>query len=173
MPERGGEADASVTGDIVRIARTDSQLASKLDGRSQILFAVEKPVDRRDREQVNHTLVGLYDYDTNESVVAVFDTDKETVVDVRTTPAQFQLNDEERQEAERIAGEDGAVRNLLAGRDMNPLTRLYFPTGGRPANHRYAIVFIRPTKSERWYAVVDLTERSTVDVVSRRRLAGE
>ena len=56
------------------------------------------------------------------------------MVDVRTTQVQFQLSDEERQEAERIAGQDHAVKSYLAGRSMNPLTRLYFPAGCRPLN---------------------------------------
>ena len=167
------QANPQFRKEIVRISQSDSRLASTLEGRSQILFTVEKPLDRGNREPVNHTLVGIYDYDRNDSVVAVVDTDSKTVVDVQTTQAQFQLSDEERAEAEQIAGADDVVQSVLAGREMNPLTRLYFPTGSHPANHRYAIVFIRPSKSERWYAIVDLTTRSTVDIVSRRRLAGE
>jgi hypothetical protein len=167
------ESDPQLRKEIVRISQSDSRLASTLEGRSQILFAVEKPLDRRTKEQVNQTLIGIYDYDRNDSVLAVIDTDSKTVVDVQTTPAQFQLSNEERSEAEQIAGADNVVQSFLAGRKMNPLTRLYFPTGSHPANHRYAIVFIRPSKSERWYAIVDLTTRSIVDIVSRRRLAGE
>jgi hypothetical protein len=137
------------------------------------LFAVEKPSERRDKDNAKQMLVGLYDYDRSESVVAVIDLDKEIVVDVRETQAQFQLSDEERREAERIAGEDSTVRDRLAGRNMNALTRLYFPTGDASQKHRHAIVFIRPSESERWFAIIDLTEGSVVDVVSRRRLAGE
>jgi hypothetical protein len=159
--------------EIVEISESDPRLASTLKGRSQILFTVDKPVERRSEEQPNQTLIGIYDYDRNDSIVAVVDTDTKTVIDVQTTQAQFQLSDAERAEAEQIAGEDSVVQSLVAGREMNPLTRLYFPTGSQPANHRYAIVFIRPSKSERWYAVVDLTTRATVDIVSRRRLAGE
>ena len=167
------EPNPQLRKEIIEISDSDPRLASTLKGRSQILFAVDKPVDRGSTEHANQTLIGIYDYDRNDSVVAVVDTDAKTVIDVQTTQAQFQLSDEERAEAEQIAGEDTGVQSLLAGREMNPLTRLYFPTGNHPANHRYAIVFIRPNKSERWYAIVDLTTRSTVDIVSRRQLAGE
>jgi hypothetical protein len=52
---------------------------------------------------------------------------------------------------------------------MNPLTRLYFPPQEASENallHRYAIVFLRPNNSERRYAVVDLSEKKVIDVLT-------
>lgn len=59
------------------------------------------------------------------------------------------------------------MKAALGGRKMNQLVRLYFPPYAHAHDppHRYAIVFLRPTKSERRYAVVDLSEQRVVDVM--------
>ena len=158
--------------DIARIGRTHPDLADRLKGRAEILSAVKKPPSRRGSNE-GHILVSLFDHERRQSVLAVIDAEHQKVLDVRPTEIQFQLSDKEREEAERIASQDSRVRARLAGRSMNALTRLYFPVGGASSGNRHAIVFMRPSKSERWYAIVDLTARSTVDVLSRRRLAGE
>ena len=52
---------------------------------------------------------------------------------------------------------------------MRPLTRLYFPPGDT-TGHRFAIVFVRPSSSERLYPVVDLNEKQVVDVLDEADL---
>ncbi|HEU4891607.1 MAG TPA: hypothetical protein VFT47_08655 [Vicinamibacterales bacterium] len=158
--------------DLARIGRTHPELAERLKGRTEILSAVEEPPRRRDAH-AHHILLNMFDHQRRQSIVAVIDAEQQKVVDVRRTKIQFQLSDREREEAERIAADDARVRAHLAGRSMNALTRLYFPTRGGTPENRHAIVFIRPSKSERWYAIVDLTAGTTVDVLSRRRLAGD
>jgi hypothetical protein len=158
--------------EAIRIGRTNTELARRLDGRARTLFVVPKTPERGETDAANEVLLGLYDYDHDQSVVAVIDTEREAVVSVRETDAEFQLSDEERQEAERLAEQDPRVADILRGRKMNALTRLYFPENAA-SKHRHAIVFIRPTTSERWYAVVDLTSDTVIDVISRRELAGE
>jgi hypothetical protein len=162
----------SILTDVARIGRAHPDLADRLKGRTEILSAVKEPPRRRGSNE-GHILVSLFDHQRRQSVIAVIDAEHQKVLDVRPTEIQFQLSDKERDEAERIASQDSRVLARLAGRSMNALTRLYFPMRGAAPGNRHAIVFVRPSKSERWYAIVDLTAGSTVEVLSRRRLAGE
>jgi len=146
------------------------KVAAKIGGRPEVLFAVEKPPQRHGLVE-KHVLVGMYDHQHRRSLLAVMDMERQTVVDVHPAGVQFQLSEKERREAERIASQDKRVREVLAGRPMDPLTRLYLPKGG--SGNRHAIVFLRPSSSERWFAIVDLTSGSTVQVISRRQLAGQ
>ena len=174
MAAEASPAKVTEKSEAIRIGRTNAELARRLDGRTRPLFVVPKTAERGETGAANQVVLGLYDYDHDQSVVAVIDTQREAVVSVRETDAEFQLSDEERQEAERLAEQDPRVAAILRGRKMNALTRLYFPEKEKAAStHRHAIVFIRPTTSERWYAVVDLTSDTVVDVISRRELAGE
>src|SRR6266508_2782721 len=63
-----------------------------------------------------------------------------------------------------VVGADDRAEAFLRRRRMNPLTRLYFPPGDT-SGHRHAIVFLRPTSSERRYVVVDLTDAQVVGVL--------
>ena len=119
-------------------------------------------------------LVAYFDYDENTSVVAVVDAKTKKVVTVEEVPVTFQLSDLERREAEALASSDDRVVGILRGRNMNPLTRLYFPrTAVSDARqHRYAIVFLRPNDHERCYAIVDLSANAVVDVLTRDALTG-
>jgi hypothetical protein len=122
------------------------------------------------RAQGDQVVVGVHDPDGG-SLVALVDAVKGKVVSVERTPAQFQLSEEERAEAEKLAVADSRSRGFVGRRRPNPLTRLYFPPG-RDRSHRYAIVFLRPSNTERAYAVVDLTDGRVTDVLDRRRLTG-
>lgn len=147
------------------VARTDPDVRAALRGRSKVLF-VEPNISGREDEHPAQAVVGVQDYANNRSVVAVVDPNAKEVVGVEALEAQFQLSDEERREANELTAKDKRVKDFLAGRPLDPLTRLYFPPGGDPA-HRYAIVFARPDTSERRYAVVDLTNRKVVDVLDQ------
>jgi hypothetical protein len=161
--------------EVLRIARRHPELESLLQARARALFVEPNIADRGQPEGAEQAVVGLYDYASNRSLVALVDPERGEVVSVEETPAQFQLSDEERAEAEQLAGADERVREFLAGRGMNALTRLYFPPQARehePA-HRHAIVFLRPNNQERRYAVVDLSERSVVDVLTPEALTAD
>ena len=160
---------------ILRLARKHPELQSLLQERSQILFVEPNIADRGQPEGAEQAVVGLYDYARNRSLVALVDPKRSEVVAVAETPAQFQLSEEERAEAERLADTDDRVRGFLSGRAMNPLTRLYFPPqpSGHDPGHRYAIVFLRPNNQERRYAVVDLSEGTVVDVLHPDALTAE
>jgi hypothetical protein len=160
---------------VLRIARRHPELESLLKARGRALFVEPNIADRGQPEGAEQAVVGLYDYARNRSVVALVDPKRGEVVSVEETPAQFQLSQEERAEAEQLAGADDRVREFLAGRRMNPLTRLYFPpqAGGHDPAHRYAIVFLRPNNQERRYAVVDLSESAVVDVLHPDALTSE
>jgi hypothetical protein len=151
----------------VRVASTHRKVEPYLQGRNRAVV-VERNLSERGRpDGKEQAVVGLYDYSNNKSLVAIVDLENETVVATEETPVQFQLDDEEARRAEELAGDDARVEEFLAGRDMNPLTRLYFPPTAAKDDppHRYAIVFVRPTRSERRYAVVDLSEERVVDVL--------
>lgn len=117
--------------------------------------------DRRQPKGAEQAVVGVYDHAKGRSLVAVVDVAARDVLGVEETPVQFQLGAEEQEEAETLAARDPRVEAFLGGREANPLTRLYFPpdAGKDDPPHRYGIVFLRPTTSERLYAVVDLTDR--------------
>ena len=153
--------------EILRIARRHPELESLLKTRGRTLFVEPNIADRGQPEGAEQAVVGLYDYARNRSLVALVDRKRGEVVAVQETPAQFQLSEEERADAERLAGGDDRVQEFLAGRAMNPLTRLYFPpqAGAIEPTHRHAVVFLRPNNQERRYAVVDLSEGTVVDVL--------
>jgi hypothetical protein len=148
------------------IARRDQRLRPLLSGRNRPVF-VEPNLHDPKRPDADDIVIGLYDYRSSRSVLALVDPSEERVIGIEETDAHFQLSDEERREAEELAGKDARVREFLRRRSPNPLTRLYFPPGAarEEAAHRYAIVFLRPTTSERFYAVVDLSARKVVDVL--------
>jgi hypothetical protein len=150
------------------------EIQSLVKSRHRVILVQPNTADRGQPDGPNQAVVGLYDYERDRSVIAVVDVRENKVVAVADAVTQFQLSEEERQEAEALAAEDPGVNAFLNGRGMNPLTRLYFPPGAalqQPA-HRYAIVFLRPDSSERHYAVVDLSARRVVEVLTRRDLTG-
>lgn len=151
----------------LKAARAHPELAAALGRGGRVVLAAEYVSGRADGDQV---VVGVHD-PAGESLVALVDATRGTVVSVETTPARFQLNDEEQRDAERLAAADERVRRFLGRRPMHPLTRLTFPPGADP-RHRYAIVFLRPAASRRAYAIVDLTDGRVVDVLDRRALTG-
>jgi hypothetical protein len=158
------DGDAGLASDA---ATADERVTRLAQGRTRVVSAAPLISERRRPKGGRHAVVGLYNYTNDRSILAVVDLDTQSVVEVRETPAQFQLHPEERDEAERLAADDSRVREFLDGREMNPLTRLYFP-GALPSasrQHRYAVVFLRPSNRERRYAVVDLSERAVVDVI--------
>jgi hypothetical protein len=160
---------------ILRLARRHPELQSLLKERGRTLFVEPNITDRGQPEGADQAVVGFYDYARNRSLVALVDPNRGEVVAVEETPAQFQLSEEERAEAEQLAETDDRVREFLGRRAMNPLTRLYFPpqAGEHDPAHRYAIVFLRPNNQARRYAVVDLSERNVVDVLTPEALTAE
>jgi hypothetical protein len=152
----------------------DPTVREYLGGRTRTVVVERNLADRKRPADAEQVVVGVYDYEANRSVVAVVDLNAEEVVGATETPVQFQLSEEEAQTAERLAGEDARVVDFLDGRAMNPLTRLYFPppvARGHPP-HRFAIVFLRPSTSERAYAVVDLSTDEVVRLLTRDELSG-
>jgi hypothetical protein len=130
--------------------------------------------ERHRRKGERHAIVIQHDRSSGASVVTAVDLGKGEVIGEHTTPAQFQLTAEEEREAAEFAVADARIADFLRGRPANPLTRLYFPPGGRAdLTHRFAIVFLRPTADERRYAVVDLTEGQVADVLGPEHLSGE
>jgi hypothetical protein len=153
--------------EVLEIARRNPELGQVLEGRGRVLV-VEPHLAARPAP--GQALVAVYDYERDRTLVAAVDRARGAVLSVDEAPAPFQLSDEERQEAEALAEEDARVKEFLGGRPMRPLTRLYFPPEG--ASHRHAIVFLRPNSSERRYAVIDLSERRVVDVLTRAEFTG-
>jgi hypothetical protein len=153
----------------VKIATADKRLKTAPKGRLRPVLAapnLHDPAQPRGGEQV---VVGFYDYAKGRSLVALVDPKEQKVLGIEETAAHLQLSDEEKREAEGLAAKDERVEAFLARRKANPLTRLYFPPDAAQHDppHRYAIVFVRPSTSERRYAIVDLTEGRTVDVLER------
>jgi hypothetical protein len=151
----------------VQAAGKHRKLAPVLKGRGRAV-AVERHIAARSGPE-EQAIVAVYDYDRNRTLVATVDAAKSRVLSVVETPAQFQLSDEERKEAETLAADDERVRRFLRRRKMRPLTRLYLPSEG--PRHRYAVVFLRPNTSERAYAFVDLSEQRVVKVLNRNEIA--
>ena len=116
----------------------------------------------------HQAVVAYFDYARGRSVAAVVDLETNKVVDVDESPVQLQLSAAEAADAERTALANPAIKTFLNGRPLNPLTRLYFPTwGGRfDPPHRFAVVFARPSKHERRYAIVDLTDAVVIEVLA-------
>ena len=150
----------------IEVANKDRRVKQLLTGRTRAVL-VEPNLSDPKHPDPELVVVGLYDYDKNRSAVALVDVKAKKVVGVEETDAPFQLSDEEQQEAEGLAAKEKRAREFLGRRRPNPLTRLYFPPGavGKKRPHRHAIVFLRPTTSERRYAVVDLSSRKVVDVL--------
>lgn len=147
---------------LVQAARKHRKLGPVLDGRGRAVV-VDRHVAARGGPS-EQALVAVYDYEKNRTLVATIDVAKLRVLSVEEAAAQPQLSEEERQEAEALAAADPRVRKFLRRRTMRPLTRLYL---GQEGPDRHAIVFLRPNTSERAYAIVDLSERRVVDVLSR------
>ena len=159
--------------EVLEVARSNPELAALLEERSQALFVQPNIADRRRPQGAEQAVVGFYDYARDRSLVALVDTERGEVVSVKETPAQFQLSDEEIQEAERLAAADERVRAFLGGREMHPLTRLYFPPQAAAAGHRHAIVFLRPDNHQRRYGVVDLSAGTVVEVLAPEALTAQ
>lgn len=153
--------DAEETDLAVRLASENEEVRRFRSARFRTLLVEPTTLDRKQAEDARQAVVGFYDYETGRSLLAVVDLNTQEVHAVQETPAQFQLSEEERREAEELAGGDQRVRDFLQNREMNPLTRLFFPaTAGKDdPPHRYAVVFLRPNENERRFAVVDLTDR--------------
>ena len=157
------------------IATADPRLGRLIEGRNgpTLLRPIER--DRHQPDAARQALIGLYDYEHDRTVVAVVDLDDKVVVTVEDSPVQLQLSANEAREAVRLAGKDPQVKEMLAGRKMDPLTRLYFPPWAKRHDppHRYAIVFIRPNTSERIFAVVDLSQGQVVEVLHPAQLRAQ
>ncbi|SRR5712692_834615 len=151
---------------IFRTVRAHRELGQLFKGHARIVLAEPHIAGTTPGEAI----VGVYDYDKDRTLVAHVNSRTGRIVSVDEAPAHFQLSDEEEREAESIARTDTRVKNFLGRRAMNPLTRLYFPPKG--SRHRHAIVFLRPNSSERNYAIVDLSDRNVIDVISLADFTG-
>jgi len=147
----------------VRLVRADATVGPVLEAGGEVVLVEPE----RARGKSDRVIVGVHDHGGGRSLVALVD--PSGVVGVHETPARFQLSAQERSAAERLAAADERVKSFLRRRRMNPLTRLYFPSGDR-SGHRHAIVFLRPNSSERRYVVVDLTDERVVDVLNEADL---
>jgi hypothetical protein len=160
--------------EVNRIVRAHPELESLVKGWYRTVFIQPNTADRGQSEGADQVVVGLHDYEQNRSVIALVDVKAEKVMALENAIAPLQLSQEEREEAEALAAEDPQVKAFLGRRNMSPLTRLYFPPHAarehRP--HRFAIVFVRPSTAERRYAVVDLSQRQVVAVLTRHDLTG-
>jgi hypothetical protein len=154
---------APTKAEAIRLARRNATLGRVLEGGGDIVLVEPE----RGRGKGDRVIVGVHDHQGARSLVALVDRDG--VVGVHETPARFQLSEQERTLAEKLAAADGRAKSFLRRRRMNPLTRLYFPPGDN-SGHRYAIVFLRPTSSDRRYVVVDLTDARVVDVLDEADL---
>jgi hypothetical protein len=144
--------------EAVRLVQADATVGPVLDAGGEVVLVEPE----RGRGKGDRVVVGVHDHKGGRSLVALVEPNG--VVGVHETPARFQLSASERTAAERLAADDGRAKSFLRRRRMNPLTRLYFPPGDK-SGHRHAIVFLRPTSSERRYVVVDLTDERVVDVL--------
>jgi hypothetical protein len=156
----------------VRLSSEDERLREVVGARSRTVLVQPTTIDRKEPDDARQAVVGFYNYDTNQSLVAVVDLGAQEVRAVEETPVQFQLSQEEKQEAEELVASDQRATEFLAGREMNPLTRLFFPStaGKDDPPHRYAVVFLLPSDTERRFAVVDLSDRQVVDFFGPERL---
>ena len=174
MPKEGESGWPPSMEEALVIARKHDALVRVLKGRGRALFVERIPSARHGAAAEQRLLVGVYDYEEDRSLVAVIDPRRKTVESVAESPTRFQLSDEERADAEELAAADPRVRTFIGAREMRPLTRLYFPRDpSAEASHRHAIVFLRPDNRQRRYAVVDLSARRVVDVITRAEFTGE
>ncbi len=157
---------------IEAILRRHPKVAALKKRRTRIVTLGPKPSHRGEPDD-RQVVAALHDYDTGRSMVALVDVKARKVVAIQDAPAQFQLSAEERRDAEGLAAKDARVRQFVRRRSLNPLTRLFFPPADHESSaHRCAIVFIRPSLDERRYAIVDLSRRRVLDVLTRRDLTG-
>ena len=158
---------------VEKILRRHPKVAALKKRRTRIVALGPKPSHRGEPDD-RQVVAVLHDYDDSRSMVALVDVKAKKVVALHEAPAHFQLSLDERREAEALAAKDPRVREFVGRRSLNPLTRLFFPPaspeGRRP--HRTAIVFVRPSVTERRYAIVDLSLRRVVDVLTRHDLTG-
>jgi hypothetical protein len=174
---RGSATNARPTHDVkvlsterreraLAIARRDRRLKPLLSGQHRAVL-VEPNLHDPQRPDAQQVVIGVVDYREGRSLVALVDPAGNKVVGVEETSAQFQLSESEKRLAEDLAIKDKRVIRFLKKRKPNPLTRLYFPPGAAQADpaHRHAIVFLRPTTSERRYAIVDLSDGDVIDVL--------
>ena len=154
--------------DLLAVANADKRMKGFLTGRNAQLLIGPVDRDRRGSTDSRHAVVGFYNYALGRSMAAVVDLKSKEVVEVDESPVQLQLSADEASEAERLARTHPAIKESLGGRRLNPLTRLYFPAWAERYDppHRYAVVFARPSKHERRYAIVDLTEQKVVEVLT-------
>ncbi len=159
----------------IDLAEEHEQTKSLTAGRSRAVLVAPIAADRRQPEDARQAIVGLYDYEKDQSVLAVIDLKAGTVLSVAETGIQFQLDAQEQREAEELAAGDTRVQEFLGDRPMDPLTRLYFPPAGSGADaaHRHAIVFLRPNTRERRYAVIDLSQRNVIAVFALAQTGSE
>jgi hypothetical protein len=150
---------------FLKEVRNHRQLGPLLKGHARVVLAEPHMASKTPGEAI----VAVYDYDKDRTLVAHVSS-KGRITSLGEAPAHFQLSDEEEKEAESLARADKRVKSFLGRRPMNPLTRLYFPPKG--SRHRHAIVFLRPNTSERNYAIVDLSNRRVVEVLSLADFAG-
>jgi uncharacterized protein YciI len=157
---------------VERILRRHPRIAALKKRRTRIVALGPKPSHRGEPDG-RQVVVALHDYDAGRSMVALVDVKAKKVVALQDAPAHFQLSVDEQREAEALAAKDPRVRQFVGRRRLNPLTRLFFPRAGHESrSHRCAIVFIRPSLTERRYAIVDFSLRRVVDVVTRHALTG-
>jgi hypothetical protein len=149
--------------DALRLLRSHEQIGPVL-ARGGEVVTVEP---QRGRGGNDKLVAAIYDHAEGRSLVALVDSNG--VTGVHETPAKFQLSEQERELVEKLAVTDSRVKSFLRRRRMNPLTRLYFPPGDT-SGHRFAIVFARPTSSERLYAVVDLTDKRVTEILDQNDL---
>lgn len=169
MPQKTKKSARTQEDKIITIARKHPKLEPLLKGRKKPVSIQPNITDRRQPNGAEQTVISFYDHARGRSVIALVDPQQGQVISVEETAAQFQLSEEEQQDAESLAARDARVRAFLGRRRMNPLTRLYFPpqeAGEGASQHRFAIVFLRPNNSERRYAIVDLSEGKVVDVLA-------
>jgi len=150
----------------LRLAAEHSTLGPAVAGAEQAIIIHAAGLGRRGRVGARHAVISVHDYGANRSLVAAVDLGRKKVVGLHDVPVLFQLSPAEKAGAEELAANDRRVQKFLAGRAMRPLTRLYFPptAGAHDPPHRYAIVFLRPTTSERRYAIVDLSKKRVIEV---------
>jgi uncharacterized protein YciI len=157
---------------VERILRQHQKIAALKKHRTRIVALGPKPAHRGEPDD-RQVVAALHDYDTGRSIVALVDVKSKKIVALQDAPAHFQLSVDEQREAEALAAKDPRVRQFVGRRKVNPLTRLFFPPATQESgSHRCAIVFIRPSVTERRYAIVDLSLRRVVDVLTRHDLTG-
>ena len=165
-------ADRVAASEVEGILRRYPKIAALKKRRTSIVALGPKPSHRGEPDD-RQVVAALHDYDAGRSMIALVDVKAKKVVALQEAPAHFQLSADEQRDAEALAAKDPRVRQFVGRRQLNPLTRLFFPRADHESrSHRCAIVFIRPSVTERRYAIVDLSLRRVVDVLTRHGLTG-